>query len=106
MPTVHKETLPLGNSYPEAGATSSLRFPYLTWDEFVTRTLFSEVSRMAGLTPFPGESWHVSSGDLFATAVNGQGAAKYAPIRGFNRADGEIEPLPESEWSRDFPTPT
>lgn len=86
------QPLDLGNPYPTGGAAAVLWFPYVTWAQYRTRALFAEVSRMAGLQPYPGEDWHVSKGDGLAAIMEGEKRVRYCALRDFNRASGEIVP--------------
>ncbi len=82
------ERLPLGNEYPQGGALVALDCPYVTKEEWATRQLFAATMRMAGLTVYPGEDWHASFGDNFAT--ESKGPTIYGPISGFDSASGAV----------------
>lgn len=94
--------LDLGNQYPTGGAATYLDFPYVTWEQFVTRTLFRVVSEAVGLAVYRGEDWHVSWGDSQAALLNGEKTVKFCAIKSFDFATGEIEPYPENEMRKYF----
>ncbi len=94
--------LELGNQYPTGGAATYLDFPYVTWDQFVTRTLFRVVSEAVGLSVYRGEDWHVSAGDAQAALLDGESTVRFCAIKRFDVATGEIEPFPVSEMRRFF----
>jgi D-alanyl-D-alanine dipeptidase len=95
--------LDLGNPYPTGGAATILEFPYVTWPQFRTRSLFSSISIMAGLFPYPGEDWHVSKGDALAGIGEGLTTVKYCALKDFNRATGEVAPYDPVEARKAYP---
>ena len=99
------EPLPIGNSYPEGGPRSSLRFPYLTEDEFATREIFELVSRAVGFAVYLGENWHVSDRDRLYLIHTGapHKTAHFGPIKGFDMETGEVMPYSADEMKVDFP---
>jgi D-alanyl-D-alanine dipeptidase len=94
--------LELGNEYPGGGAATYLDFPYLTWDQFVTRAVFRSVSEAAGLTVYPGEDWHVSAGDSQAALMSGETVVRFCAIRDFDRKTGEIQPYSRDDLVKFF----
>lgn len=89
-----RQLLDLGNAYPEGGAASSLDFPYVTQEQWTTRTLFRATMHMAGMKLLRTEDWHASHGDR-GMGIDGQlkmAHAHYGPITDFDRRTGEIVP--------------
>jgi len=86
-----RDFLPLGNDYPEGGAHSSLEFPYLTAQQWRTRTLFASVMRMQGFRLLLTEDWHASHGDR---GMGADGAltrkAHFGPLQSFNVQTEEV----------------
>jgi D-alanyl-D-alanine dipeptidase len=90
--------LDLGNEYPESGAASSIDFPYLTQDQWRTRTIFQATMHSAGLKILRTEDWHGSHGDR-GMGIDGRvwmSQAHYGPIVDFDRATGAITPYPQN----------
>jgi D-alanyl-D-alanine dipeptidase len=85
--------LDLGNDYAEGGAGSSLRFPYLTSQQWRTRVLLAEAMRMAGFKLLDTEDWHGSLGDrgLSHDGSLKMETAMYGPVKSFKVKSGEVE---------------
>lgn len=81
----------LGNKYPECTPASSIDFPYVTYDQWKTRTLFSVTMIMSGMRLLRTEDWHASFGDRGMGLDGGTHEAMYGPIKKFNIESGEIE---------------
>ena len=96
------EPLDLGNPYPTGGASTVLTFPYVTWEQYCTRQMFSCISQMAGLFPYPGEDWHVSFGDGLWAIPQKTTSYRYGAIKDFSRVDGSVEPFDPEGLRRHF----
>lgn len=95
LSTLDGSSLDLGNKYPEGGALVVLDCPYITQEQWETRQIFAQSARMAGFTVYPGEDWHISSGDNLASLSVPEQArqlyvAKYGPVKTFDRITGEV----------------
>ena len=98
-----KAFLPLGNDYPEGGAACSIDFPYITLEEWETRTLFTVVARLAGLKLLPTEDWHASHGDrgLGMDGTVRMLQAIYGPVQDFDPASGAVVLYPATARRED-----
>ncbi len=84
--------LHLGNEYAEGSVMSSLEFPYVTYHQWETRTLFANAMRMGGFRLLLTENWHASMNDrgLGIDDTVTMRRAVYGPIKHFNRKTGSI----------------
>lgn len=87
--------LDLGNKYPEGGALVNLDCPFITQEQWETRQIFARAAQIAGFAVYPGEDWHVSTGDNLASLNVSQNLrpsykAVYGPIKNFDRITGEV----------------
>jgi D-alanyl-D-alanine dipeptidase len=94
-----------GNEYLEMDAMVIMDFPYITFEQFRARQLFALSMGMVGLMAYPGEDWHVSSGDIGAALASEDPIAypvKYGPIRDFDPRAGDIDPYNPADYYKQF----
>lgn len=96
-------SLDIGNKYLDSGAIVSMNFPYVTWEQFKVRYLFSQTAKMAGMVVYPWENWHCNLGDTTAAALHQESNCRYGPIKGFDQESGEIIPYNPEEYYTEFP---
>ena len=86
--------LELGNEYGEGKPVSSIHFPYVTFDQWRTRTLFKAVMQSAGLKLLDTEDWHASYGDRGMSIEHSarKVSARFGPLLDFDRLTGEVRP--------------
>jgi D-alanyl-D-alanine dipeptidase len=91
--------LDIGNEYAETGAVSSIDFPYVTFSQWIARTLFANTMRMGGFKLLTTENWHASRKDR-GMGVDGSitmQKALYGPLKHFDRKTGVVTPYPSEE---------
>ena len=88
------QRLDTGDGYPTPSTAINLSYPFLTFDEFRARQLFARTAEMAGLTVYPFENWHCSTGDTLDAAVRGERSCIYGPILDFDQETGAVTPHP------------
>ena len=93
---------PLGNAvdikhdYPAGNASSSMYFPYLTAEEWETRTIYVTVMELLRMKVLASEDWHASWGDVgLGASRQVQSFAYYGPLKNFSREDGSVSPYIE-----------
>jgi D-alanyl-D-alanine dipeptidase len=94
-----------GNEYLDMDAMVIMDFPYITFEQFRARQLFALSMGMVGLMAYPGEDWHVSSGDIGAALASDDPSSypvKYGPIRGFDPVTGDVEPYDPGDYYKQF----
>jgi D-alanyl-D-alanine dipeptidase len=96
------KVLDFGHEYPAGGALVFPRTPFVTAEQWRNRQLLQVTAGLAGLTLYVGEDWHVSYGDNLASLdehgnVTPGYAAKYGPIKDFDRTTGEITEIYNAE---------
>lgn len=99
--------LDLGNLYGEGKPVSSIHFPYVTFDQWRTRTLFKALMQSAGLKLLDTEDWHASYGDRGMSIEKSvrKVSARYGPLLEFDRITGEVQPYaPEDMDTPHFTT--
>lgn len=96
--------LDLGNNYAEGKPVSSIDFPYVTFEQWRTRTIFKSLMQAAGLKLLATEDWHASYGDrgMSIDRHARRTSARYGPIKGFDKDDGAIAPYPPQEIDTPF----
>lgn len=86
--------LELGNEYAEGGALSSLRSPYITYEQWQTRMLTAGALQVAGFDLLDTEDWHGNKGDRGLSSAGGveMRTAIYGPIHAFHVDTGQVDP--------------
>ncbi len=94
----------LGNSYPEGSIVSSLRFPYITAEQWKTRAIFAETMRMAGFKMLFTEDWHASLGDrgMGSSEKVTMKSAHYGPLHSFDVEQRKVHPYPKDAIDKPF----
>jgi hypothetical protein len=93
----------LGNEYAEGGAISSLDFPYLTFQQWKTRTLFEQSMRLGGFKLLRTEDWHGSYLDR-GMGIDGipMEKALYGPLQSFDVVSGTVEAYKPEDTEKDY----
>ena len=92
------------NTYAEGKPVSSISFPYVTAEQWRTRTIFAQTMQAAGLKLLDTEDWHASYGDrgMSIDRTARKTSARYGPLLGFDRLTGAVEPYPEERVDEAF----
>lgn len=88
----------IGHQYPDGGALVYQNTPFVTQEQWQNRQILKIASKLAGLSMYVGEDWHLSFGDNLASLnenlIPQAGyIAKYGPIKEFSKITGEISDI-------------